>query len=97
MNNQDDSIILELFDEAKQSHKYELLDIVNYKGKEYVVLLPTDPEDNEVEIFQTTHSEGYTETTYIPEKNDYIIMQVYNMFKEKFKKYYSDRIVFEDD
>ena len=97
MNNQDESIILELFDEAKQAHTYELLDIVKYKGKEYVVLLPTNPEDNEVEIFQTKHSEGYTETTYIPEKNDYIIMQVYNMFKEKFKKYYSDRIVFEDD
>ena len=92
----DDKIILELFDNNKMSIKYELLDIVNYEDKEYAVMLKQYSPDGEVEIFRLKHTEDMSATLYKPEKNDYIIMQVYELFKEKNQKYYSDRIKFED-
>ena len=96
MANNNDEIILELYDNNKNMIKYELLDIVNYEDKEYAVMLRQYSIDGEVEIFKIKHTEDESATLYKPEKNDYIIMQVYEMFKEKYQKYYSGRITFED-
>lgn len=96
MNNSKDSIIIELYDEAKQVHRYELVDIVNYNNKEYAVMLQEYSYDAEVEIFQINHTEDKSSTLYKAETNNYIIMQVYELFKEKFQKYYSNRIKFDD-
>ena len=40
MDKTNDKIIIELYDQAKQIHKYELLDIVKYDENEYAVMLP---------------------------------------------------------
>lgn len=94
MDKTDDKIIIELYDQAKQKHKYELLDIIIYDEKEYAVMLPEYSLDGEVEIFKLKHSDDKSATLYKPESNDYINMQVYELFKEKFQKYYSNRIKF---
>lgn len=91
-----DEIIIELFDNNRNSINYELLDIVKYEDKEYAVMMKQYSPDGEVEVFRLKHTEDKSATLYKPEKNDYIIMQVYEMFKEKYQKYYSDRIKFED-
>jgi uncharacterized protein YrzB (UPF0473 family) len=99
MDKKNDEIIIELFDKEKKSHKYELLDIVVYNDVEYAVLLPKDGlfnNDSEVEIFKMKHTDDKSATLYEAEKNNYIIMQVYESFKEKYQKYYSNRIKFED-
>ena len=94
MDKTNDKIIIELYDQAKQKHKYELLDIIIYDEKEYAVMLPEYSLDGEVEIFKLKHFNDKSETLYKPESNDYINMQVYELFKEKFQKYYSNRIKF---
>lgn len=94
MDKTDDKIIIELYDQAKQKHKYELLDIIIYDEKEYAVMLPEYSLDGEVEIFKLKHSDDKSATLYKPESNDYINMQVYELFKEKFQKYYNNRIKF---
>ena len=96
MENSNDKIIIELYDEAKQIHKYELLDIVLYDEKEYAVMLQEDSLDGEVEIFKLKHSKDKSATLYKAETNNYTAFQVYEMFKEKYQKRYSDRIKFED-
>lgn len=96
MNETNDKIIIELYDQAKQIHKYELLDVVIYDEKEYAIMLPEYSLDGKVEIFKLKHSNDKSATLYKPESNDYINMQVYEIFKEKFQKYYSDRIKFKD-
>lgn len=96
MDKANDKIIIELHDESKQIHKYELLDIVIYDGKEYAIMLPEYSLDGMVEIFKLKHSSDKSATLYKHELNDYINMQVYEIFKEKFQKYHSDRIKFED-
>ena len=94
MDKTDDKIIIELYDQAKQKHKYELLDIIIYDEKEYAVMLPEYSLDGEVEIFKLKHSDDKSATLYKPESNDYINMQVYELFKENFQKYYNNRIKF---
>ena len=96
MSEEKNKIILELFDEQRNACNYELLDIVNYDNSEYAVMMKQYSTDGEVEIFSLKHTEDKSATLYKPEKNDYIIMQVYEMFKEKYQTYYSDRIKFED-
>lgn len=96
MEKTNDKIIIELYDEAKKIHKYELLDIVIYDENEYAVMLPEYSFEGEVEIFRLKHSRDKSATLYKPESNDYINMQVYEIFKEKFEKYHSDRIKFVD-
>lgn len=96
MDETNDKIIIELYDQAKQIHKYELLDIVQYDENEYAVMLPEYSLDGEVEIFKLKHSSDKSTTLYKPEPNDYINMQVYEIFKEKFLKEHSGRIEFKD-
>lgn len=96
MSKADDKIIIELYDAAKQIHKYEILDIVVYDEKEYAIMLPEYSFDGEVEIFKLKHSSDKSATLYKPETNDYICMQIYETFKEKFQKYHNGRIKFED-
>ena len=96
MNNSNDKVIIELYDNERQVHKYELLDIVNYDDKEYAVMLQEYSLDGEVEIFCFFHSKDKSATLYKPEPDNYIASQVYEMFKEKFQKYYSDRIKFKE-
>lgn len=96
MNKSNSKIIIELYDKEKQVHKYELLDIINYNDKEYAVMLQEYSLDREVEIFQLKHSKDKSATLYKPEPNNYIASQVYEMFKEKFQKYYNKRIEFTD-
>lgn len=96
MDKTNDKIIIELYDQAKQIHKYELLDIIIYEEQEYAVMLPEYSLDGEVEIFKLKHSSDKSATLYKPEPNDYINMQVYEIFKENFQKNYSGRIEFKD-
>lgn len=93
---ENDKIILELFDDNKNKINYELLDIVNFNDSEYAVMIQEYSVDGEVEVFKLKHTEDKSATLYKPEKNDYIIMQVYEIFKEKYQTYHSDRIKFED-
>ena len=89
-------IILELFDENKQPHKYELLDIINYQDSEYVVLLPKDVFfDKEVVIFKTKHSKDKSATMYSPVQNNSTNQIVYEIFKNKYETRYPGRIKFE--
>lgn len=96
MDNSNDKIIIELYDEKKQIHKYELLDIVLYDEKEYAVMIQEYSLDGEVEIFKLKHSKDKSATLYKAETDNYIAFQVYETFKEKYQKQYSNRIKFED-
>lgn len=97
MNKSNDKVIIEIYDDLKRIHRYELLDIVYYSGKEYVVMMEENSFDREVTIFHVIHSQDKSATFYKPEEDNYIASQVYLMFKEKFEKYYDNRICFEDN
>lgn len=61
--------------------EYEFLDIVEYNGQDYAVLLPVDDEDGLVVIFRI-EGEGDDET-YIGVDNDEEASAVFELFKEQ--------------
>ena len=81
-----DNIII-LNDEEGNEVKFEFLDLIELDGEEFVVLLPTeDEEDNEeVVILKVEDSEDEDIESYVIVDDEETINTVYEMFKEKFK------------
>lgn len=83
--------LLTLTDENGEDVEFEYLDSIDYEGKEYIVLLPADENDNEVLILEVEPVDEETEN-YISVKDETILEAVYAIFKDRFK----DILTFED-
>lgn len=82
--NEDEAFILELTDEEGNEVSFELIDSVDYEGKEYLILLPPEEEAAEVVILEVEpHADG-TEN-YLSVDNEDTLMAVYELFKERFQ------------
>ncbi len=90
-NNEELDNIVTLKDEDGNDVKFEFLDLIDYEGEEYVVLLPAeeaeDSEPDEVVILQLEKSddENAEEETYVSVDDESILNAVFEIFKEKFK------------
>ena len=74
--------IIVLNDDEGNEIEFEFLDIIPYRGKEYVVLLPTSDEADEVVILQLEEADDETES-YISVDNELTLQAVFEIFKEK--------------
>ena len=83
--------LLTLTDENGVDVEFEYLDSIDYEGKEYIVLLPADENDNEVLILEVEPVDEENEN-YISVKDEAILEAVYAIFKDRFK----DILTFED-
>lgn len=81
--NMDDNIIV-LNDENGNEVEFEFLDLIPYQGQEYVVLLPTDDEADEVVILQLEES-GDDSESYLGVEDENIVSAVFDIFKAKYK------------
>ena len=82
-----DTIII-LNDENGNEVKFEFLDLMEYEGEEYIILLPTEEgEDNdEVVILKVEDVEDDPDMeTYVSIDDEDTLNAVFEMFKEKFK------------
>ena len=84
-----DNIVI-LNDEEGNEVRFEFLDLVDYEGEQYVVLLPIaeegDIDDGEVVILKLEDSdEDAEEESYISVDDEEVLMAVFNIFKEKFE------------
>ena len=82
-----DNIII-LNDENGNEVKFEFLDLMEYEGEEYIILLPTEEgEDNdEVFILKVEDVEDDPDMeTYVSIDDEDTLNAVFEMFKEKFK------------
>ena len=82
-----DNIII-LNDENGNEVKFEFLDLMEYEGEEYIILLPTEEsEDNdEVVILKVEYVEDDPDMeTYVSVDDEDTLNAVFEMFKEKFK------------
>ena len=82
---------LTMTDENGEEVTFEYLDSVEYLGKEYLVLLPAEEEDNSIVILEVEPVDEETEN-YLSVNNDAILNAVYEIFKERYK----DMLTFED-
>lgn len=81
----EDSLIT-MTDEDGNEIEFEFVDLIEYNGNEYVVLLPADEDDDsgEVVILQLEDAGEETES-YISVDDDATLEAVFGIFKEKFK------------
>lgn len=90
-----DNVII-LNDEDGNEVQFEFLDLIELDGEEYVVLLPTDEdeeEDGEVVILKVEDTDSEDEESYVSVDDQEVLNKVFEIFKEKFK----DEFNFIDD
>ena len=83
----DDNMVT-LTDENGEEVKFEFLDLIEYEGNEYVVLLPAEETDEagEVVILQLEDSEEDSEEeSYTSVEDEETLNKVFEIFKDKFK------------
>ncbi len=83
--------ILTLTDENGQDVEFEYLDVIEYEGKEYLILLPVDEEEAEIVILEVEPVDEENEN-YLAVTDEAVLDAVYGIFKEKFQ----DVLEFED-
>jgi len=86
MDEELDNIIL-LNDEDGNDVKFEFLDLIEYSGEEYVVLLPAEEGENadEVVILKVEDTESEDEESYVGVEDQEVLDAVFTIFKDKFK------------
>lgn len=88
---EEESSVITFVDENGEEIEMEYLDCIEYEGKEYLALLPTEEGANEVVILEVEPIDEENEN-YITVEDDAILDAVYDIFKDKFK----DILTFED-
>ena len=84
-NEEMDNIII-LNDEEGNEVEFEFLDLIEYDGEEYVVLLPVEETEDagEVVILQVEDIDT-DEESYISVEDEDTLNKVFEIFKDKFK------------
>ena len=85
-NNEElDNIVLN--DEEGNESEFEFLDLIEYEGEEYVVLLPVEEAEDagEVVILKLEDTESEDEESYVSVDDEDTLNKVFEIFKEKFK------------
>ena len=78
--------ILTLHDDEGNEEQFELLDLVDYQDKQYIVLFPVEDDNMEIVILQVEEIEGNDEEeAYVAVEDEAILDSVYGIFKERFK------------
>ena len=83
-----DNIVI-LNDEDGNEVEFEFLDLIEFEGEQYVVLLPTDESEEddagEVVILKLEDTESEDEESYVSVDDEETLNSVFELFKEKFK------------
>lgn len=78
-----DDGIIELIDEENNVVKFKLLDVTEYKGEKYTLLLAAEPNEDiaedEVVIFRLNEEEETLE----PIEDDALLQEVFNFYQEE--------------
>ena len=76
--------VLTLTDENGNDIDFEYLDVIEYEGLEYLILMPLEDEANEIVILQIEPVDEETEN-YLAVESEEILTAVYEIFKERYK------------
>lgn len=81
---EEESNLLTLTDENGEEMTFEYMDCIEYAGKEYLVLMPAEDEDNSLVILEVQPVDEENEN-YIPVQDEAVLDAVYDIFKERYK------------
>ena len=83
--------IITLTDENGVDTEFEYLDVIEYQGNEYLILMPADEESSEIVILLIEPVDEEIEN-YLAVENEETLEAVYQLFKER----YQDVLTFEE-
>lgn len=83
-----DNVIV-LNDESGNEVEFEFLDLIEYDGEEYVVLLSKEEDADEVVILKLEESDNSDEESYSSVDDEETLNIIFAIFKEKFKNDFS--------
>lgn len=75
--------IIHLTDSEGNDCQFEFLDLIEYDGKDYVILLPLG--DDEVLILKVEDSENSEHESYAGVEDEGVLKKVFEIFRERFK------------
>ena len=90
-NEEEQTEILTLTDENGVDVDFEYLDCIEYEGREYLVLMPTEEPDTQIVILEVEPVDEENEN-YLSVQDEAILDAVYGIFKDRYK----DVLTFED-
>jgi uncharacterized protein YrzB (UPF0473 family) len=86
--NEEEISILSLTDEEGNEVEFELIDSVDFEGKEYLILLPPEEEASEVVILEVEpHKDG--SESYLTVDDERVLNEVFAVFKERFAEFFT--------
>ena len=78
--------IITLENEKGEGAEFELLDLIDYQGKQYIVLLPLEEEEpDELLILQVEEGENPDEEVYAGIEEEGVLEAVFELFKQRHK------------
>ena len=89
--NEEETSFITLTDENGIETEFEFMECIEYQGKEYLCLLPTEEDNNEVVILEVEPIDEENEN-YLAVEDEAVLEAVYAIFKDHFK----DILTFED-
>ena len=88
---EEEAAILTLTDENGNDQNFEYLDVIEYQGKEYLILMPAEEEETHIVILEIEPVDEENEN-YLSIDDEDLLNTVYGLFKEKYK----DILTFEE-
>ena len=88
---EEEAAILTLTDENGNDQNFEYLDVIEYQGKEYLILMPAEEEETHIVILEIEPVDEENEN-YLSISDEDVLNTVYGIFKERYK----DILTFED-
>lgn len=82
MDEENDNFIT-LTDDNGEDVSFEVLDVIDYKEREFAVLLPFEDTDDEVVILEIIPSEDEESDEFISVDDDALIEEVFAIFLER--------------
>ena len=82
---EEESNLISLTDENGEETVFEYLDVVEYQGKEYLVMIPAEEDANEIVILEIQPVDEENEN-YLAVEDEAVLDAVYNIFKERYQE-----------
>ena len=83
-NFENDGTLITLTDDEGNEIEFEFLDVIEYDGDEYIVLIENDEDADEVVILKINALDEETEE-YVSIDDEEVLQTVFDMFKQKYE------------
>ena len=81
---ENEDALITLVDDEGNEVEFEFLDVVEYEGEEYIVLIENDEEADEVVILKINPIDDNTEE-YVSIDDEDLLQKLFDIFKKKYE------------